>query len=68
MGQERVTNPKERLRGRLNLKVAITHVRQAYSQPSFGLPLRSNGLHRKKSDHFDTRNDQRRFDFVRRET
>ena len=39
-----------------NLKVAITHVRQACSQHSFGLPLRLNGLHRKKSDHFATRN------------
>ena len=39
-----------------NLKVAITHVRQACSQHSFGLPRRMNGLHKKKSNHFATRN------------
>ena len=39
-----------------NLKVAITHVRQACSQHSFGLPLRMNGLHKKKSNHSATRN------------
>ena len=39
-----------------NLKVAITHVRQACSQQSFRLPLKMNGLHKKKSNHFATRN------------
>ena len=49
-----------------NFKVAITHVRQACSQHAFGLPLRMNGtkralssldgIHRKKSDHFSSRN------------
>lgn len=36
---------------RPNLQVALTHVRQIYSQHSFGLPLGMNGIHRMQSGH-----------------
>ena len=34
-----------------NLQVAVTHVRQIYSQHSFGLPLGMNGIHRMQSGY-----------------
>ena len=34
-----------------NLQVAVTHVRQIYSQHSFGLPRRMNGMYRMQSGH-----------------
>ena len=35
-----------------NLQVAVTHVRQIYSQHSFALPRRMNGMHRMQSGHW----------------
>ena len=34
-----------------NLQVAVTHVRQIYSQHSFGLPRTMKGMHRMQSGH-----------------
>ena len=37
--------------GNPNLQVVITHVWHVYSQHSFGLPVRMNGMHRAQFDH-----------------